>query len=331
MLKNRLLQASSEAARYGNYIYALRGNRHITKYDQDGNEVWTYDPRTTGVAGDGEDLAVDSSGFVYVSINTDSGANEAHKIDPNGNRITRFQGINTTGVERIAVDQNANVYVSASSSIIKFNANGVEAWRYSVNQGYNVTVDTNGNVYTKGVVSGDHYLFKLDSNGDEVWRYKSDSTASNGIFYRVAVDSEGFSYIVGGLYLTKIDPNGEEVWKNTSDLIYGMYSTLVLGDDNFVYIFEVVTGAPGLLHKANAATGVKIWTSNVGEVALSSAINSIYVDPYGFIYAPSRTSSNIGIAKFDPDGTEVWSLYPGSTDSAIALFTVDPGLYPIFF
>ena len=172
-------------------------------------EAWVA--RYDGPAGGGDvpaDLAVDESGFVYVTGSSwggysGSGGTEDDyatvKYDATGSEVwaNRYAGMGFEGVDRasaLALDDIGNVYVTGVShgtgdtgddfATIKYNSVGVEQWvaRYtgppptkpSLESAFDLAVDGSGNVYVTGYSNGygtgyDFATVKYSADGEQQW------------------------------------------------------------------------------------------------------------------------------------------------------------------
>jgi uncharacterized delta-60 repeat protein len=219
------------------------------KYNSAGQEQWV---RTYGGAGNDTAvaIAVDGSGNVYVTgsvldaksdydyvtIKYNSAGDEQWVASYNG------PGNGSDSAKAIAVDKEANVYVTGTShasaddidyATIKYNSAGQEQWvaRYngpgdSDDDAFAFTVDSSGNVYvtggsTGGAISPDYATVKYDSAGQEQWVARYDGFGDYDYATDVVVDDSGNVLVTGdsigsnGLfdYLTiRYDATGLEQW-----------------------------------------------------------------------------------------------------------------------
>ena len=206
----------------------------------------------------GGSVAVDSNGYVDV-VGTTSGSMDDQvatgnndvflkKYDPSGRlEFTHMLGSapEATGLA-ITIDTNDNVYIAgqvygplttsansansgtADTFVTKFDSTGQEEWTRQAGPmvadgGLDLTVDTSGNVYVSGFVSGqidssathagaqDAFVTKLDTDGALVYNEQFGG-ASDDQATAVAVDSAGNVFVAGTTgsngYLRKYDDSG---------------------------------------------------------------------------------------------------------------------------
>jgi len=158
----------------------------LTKFDGNGNEVWTTRIGTNcGDAGVG--VATDKAGNVYVTGSTEgdlggtnAGKSDAFlsKLDPSGDEVwTRQIGTSTHEQSKsVAVDASDNVYISG--------------WTY-------------GDLGGPGEGPCDVFLAKFGSDGNELWTTQI-GTVRNDRSASVAVDAAGNVYISGGPRVTSV-------------------------------------------------------------------------------------------------------------------------------
>jgi hypothetical protein len=185
----------------------------LAKYDSSGNQLWLVQDGTTAndyVNG----LAVDASGNVVVvgrtygglhgntNQETTTGDLFVSKYNTSGTRIWTTQ-LGTTSEDvayGAALDGSGNVYATGFTAgniggtnvggndflLIKLDSLGVQLWAAQVgtttaDEGYDVEVDSSGNVYAigesgtagfdgiAGLGSDDGFVIKYDSGGNKLW------------------------------------------------------------------------------------------------------------------------------------------------------------------
>ncbi|MDH3766748.1 MAG: caspase family protein, partial [Nitrosopumilus sp.] len=136
---------------------------------------WGSESTDDGQFDNPSDIAVDSSGNVYVA---DIENNRIQKFDSNGVFITKWDSKGTgdgqfSAPSGIAVDSSGNVYVadSRNNRIQKFDSNGVFITKWGnvgtddgqFDKPSGIAVDSSGNVYVNDL--WDNRIQKFDSNG----------------------------------------------------------------------------------------------------------------------------------------------------------------------
>jgi hypothetical protein len=249
------------------------------KYNNAGVQQWVKTYNGSGLSTDyAYDIQVDSSGNAYVtgmSYTNNSGTLSYDyctvKYDTNGNQqwvaLYNGTGASTDYGRAVAVDSSGNVYVTGYTytnnsgtttydiGTVKYNSAGAQQWAKTYNgpsgssdYGYDLKVDTSGNVYATGYAyatnSGsstpDMCLVKYDTNGNQQWvKLYNGSSNSSDYGYAVVLDSAGNAYLGGYTYQTnsgvssadygvvKFDAAGNQQWVglyngpgNSSDVVY---------------------------------------------------------------------------------------------------------------
>ncbi|HYX26930.1 MAG TPA: SBBP repeat-containing protein [Pyrinomonadaceae bacterium] len=315
----------------------------VAKLDANGNLIWN-----TFLGGSSSDEAtgvtVDSSGNIYVvgwssaswgsPVRGFSGGYDAWaaKVDATGHLIwNTFLGGPGTMTDfdygrAIAVDDAGSVYVGGESPgtwgspvtvagfgsfIAKLDANGSLIWNSFLGStgAFALALDGAGNVYAAGGggcgwgtpingCSGDSEAFvaKLDANGKLKWNTFLGGTGYD-FGYGVALDALGNVYVSG----ISAASWGSPVRPHTGG-----------GEDAFVAKLD--------------PTGKRVWNTFLGGNALDFGF-ALTVDPLGNSYVAGRSDAAWGspirsfaggaddafVAKLDPNGNLVWSMFLGGT------------------
>lgn len=226
------------------------------KYSSDGTELWVHRFTAPGsVSEGGHAIAVDNSGNVYVSGQTDGLATNLDyltiKYNPDGvvQWIQTYDGpvSGSDLVYAMVIDDQGNVYVTGDSdgdgyATVKYDSDGVEQWvqRNGLDYGYAIAVDLFGDVYVAGDVyttsSSDYGLVKYNSEGVQQWvQYYNGPGNNNDHARAVAIDDSGYVYVTGasddnpGRALTTIkysqedfNPVGINFFNGTSPEIFSL-------------------------------------------------------------------------------------------------------------
>ena len=266
----------------------------LSKFDFDGNEVWT-----TQFGSSSNDysnsIAMHASGNVYISgythgdlggPNAGSGDPFLRKFDSGGNEVWTTQ-IGSSSLDyswSVAVDASGYAYISGhtygdiggpnageeDAYLSKFDSSGNEVWTTQIgtsdrDDSKSVALDASGNIYISGTTESnlggasaggkDAYLSKFDSGGNEIWTTQI-GTSSTDFSYSVAVDASGNVYISGGTYGDLGGPNAG--WS-----------------DAFLSKFD--------------SGGNEVWTTQIGTDRRDSGW-SVAVDASGNVYITGDTT-----------------------------------------
>ena len=299
-------------------------------------------------------LALDLSGNIYVagySIGTSSLEDVAIvKYNPAGVEqwVSRFNGDGnsydiSTG---IAIDLNANVYVSAYSynsvsqedfAVIKLNSNGSQLWVKSFNgpaNGYDISsgiaVDQSGNAFVSGYSFGgsseeDYLTIKYNTDGVLQWDRRYNGTGNSyDIATAVKTDKTGNVYVTGYSpdantfedYTTlKYSPGGDLIWTekyngpaNGGDIA----NSLAVDASNNVYVsgfsYEGATSIDYITVKYSQTVGIN---TSSNEIASGFDLQQNYPNPFN----PSTSigfdlpvSSYVTFEVFNTTGERVTTL-----------------------
>jgi len=248
----------------------------LVKYDAAGNELWT----ATHDDGGQEvplGLAVDRNDDVIVTgvkiISATSTAMHTVKFDGSGAVLWAqdFQaGVLDRGFD-VAVDRDANVYVTGGTASVYSSVAGFTQYTYAVltikydplgavlwtrtdthpatpalNEGMAIAVDQDGNSYV-GTRFGGGTIYKYDSMGGFVWSTYFPATPEATQYPEVsdlALDARGHLSVAGyhpvdgkwEYYLAKLSPNGDLEWSKS------------VGGDFFDLAIDVAVDPEGGIH-----------------------------------------------------------------------------------
>ena len=311
--------------------YLLGIDIFLTKFDNNGNKLWT---KQWGTNKDeqGYSVAVDSSDNVFVTGYTAG--------DLDGNTFTGWVDIFLT----------------------KFDNDGNKLWTrqwgtVGRNTGNSVAVDSLDNVFVVGTTQGDLdgntnigeediFLTKFDNDGNKLWT-KQWGTIAPDIGNSVAIDSSDNVLVTGwtageldgntfvgneDIFLTKFDNDGNKLWTKqwgTTQLDEGNSVAVDSSDNVFVtgYTYGNLDGnasAGGLdiLLTKFDNDGNKLWTKQWGTNKGDGG-NSVSVDSSDNVLVTGWTvgeldgNTNIGkddifVSKFNNDGNKLWTKQWGT-------------------
>ncbi len=313
---------------------------YITKYDTDGNHLWTVLNGTTG-KDRGYAIAVDVDGDVYVtgradlSLNGNAGAGGydlfISKYNADGDRLwTQQTGTNSFEAGYgIALDPDKNVYVVGYSGsgldgnesagatdiiVTKYNTDGVRQWTQqqgtaSVEAGHDIAVDENGNVYITGHTQGD-----LADNNQGGWDFIVAKYDTNGVLqwtqqsgtdgiewgWGIALDSELNIYVTG-ITEGSLDGNASQ---GEMDYFIAKYN------NDGEYIWSLQDG-----------TRSTEWS----ESLVIDSVDNIYTSGifYGAIIPNNGSKEDVFVAKYGNNiiSSEFYTV-GGTVDGIIGSFTL---------
>ena len=200
--------------------------------------------------------------------------------------------------------------------------------------------------------SGDAFVTKFNTNGTKVWT-RILGTSAWDVAYATKTAQDGSIYIAGGTegslsgqtfaggadaFLAKYSPDGLLLWvrllgTNRNDVAYA----LTTGSDGAIYVAGVAEGsldgqstfggADAFISKYDS-NGNKLWTRLLGsgseEVAYALTTGpdgAIYVGGYstGILDGQGNSGNRDAfLAKFNPDGSKVWTRVLGTTSQDYA-------------
>jgi uncharacterized delta-60 repeat protein len=284
------------------------------------NQQWLNRYNAAGDYSDkAKDLVVNSGGNVFITGYTTTNGNHDYitmKLTSAGDTLwTRtYNGVGNGEDEAnaIAIDGSGNVYVTGYARgdgtgddivTIKYNSIGVEQWikvtgtdYMQDDEGRDIAVDANGNVYVTGVMG-------------------IDAAGLNTDFITLKINSAGItqwwnSYVGPG---NSLDRSDKIVLDNAGNPI--VTGRVYNGDDDDWYTA-----------KYNTANGTVVW-SNIADYTKNDRPGDMTIDASNNVYVTGRTKStnyDIATRKIDASGNTVWTkFYQGVDDDRGTAVAVD--------
>ena len=268
-------------------------NFQLAKYDTSGVIQFQKTLSGTASSDSGRDMALDSSGNVYVVGNSNDG--------PSNN----FQ-------------------------IAKYNSSGVVQWQRRLGNessndvGFGIALDSSSNVYVTGVQTygggGElcPQIAKYNSSGTIQWQRRLKPTTGDDYYYGVAAGSSiyacGFSQAAGNnnLLLVKYDTSGTLQWQKRlggANAEFGYGVAIDSSGNVFVSGQTNVSGNYDMLIAKYDSSGTVIWQRKLGDSAVDSVYgsHSIALDSSDNAYVCwTNGNSPLQIAKYDSSGSIQW-------------------------
>jgi len=186
----------------------------LAKYNAAGVEQWKKYYGGVGYEC-GQAIALDASGNIYVTGNSDTGM-ILYKFDDSGEKLWDTGNTNYINGMAIALDGSANVYItgrtdSSNGFLVKYNTSGVLQWENLIQAdqdcGSAVKLDSTGNIYVSGSTRGnldgetnsgnsDGFLIKYSAAGTRQWTKLLGSGALDG-FNAMVLESDEYIFVFG--------------------------------------------------------------------------------------------------------------------------------------
>ena len=268
--------------------------------------------------------------------------------------ISILGNVNSDYGRKIKVDSSGNVYIAGDTNsqgaglydalVTKYNSSGTVEWQRTLGgssneQGYDITLDSSGNVYitgstsSQGVGNGDVLIAKYDTSGTLQWQ-RTLGGAGVDYGYGIAVDLSGNVYITGytnsqgagdqDVLIAKYDTSGTIQWQrvlggasidrgnniavDSSGNVYvsGWTQSQGAGDDDAFIAKYDTSGTLQWQRTLGGASGDYGW-----GIAVDSSGN-VYVA--GQTYSQGAGSSDAFIAKYNTSGTLQWQKVLGGAN-----------------
>ncbi len=291
----------------------------LLKFASNGTLLWE---RTWGGSSNdfGRGVAVDPSGNIYVTGDTDSfGVNRdvfLLKFNSNGELLWQktWGGSNYDIGSGVATDSSGNVYVTGgtwsfgvgntSLFLLKFDSSGTLLWQKTWggavdNHGYGVAVDALGGVYVTGYTDSfgtgesDVLLLKFNATGGLLWQRTWGGPGTN-FGYGVAVGASESIYVTG-ITAGSGDVNFQVpllVFNSTGSLM----SQITWGGSNTNYGYGVVVDTSGQVLVTGSVREAPPYT-------LSSLVSNALGTPSWSLGSPSFTTGSPNFIPGTPTGS----------------------------
>jgi hypothetical protein len=342
-------------------IVGLGGYSALVTLKYDANGFLRFAQADTLYYGYARDIAVDSSGNVYVLAGDIAWYyTRVIKYDANGGRRWVRTIPSTYSIPAaLEVDSAGNVYVLATAYyyyydylILKYDTNGVLLWSQQYDGGgtetaVDLALDSAGNVIVTGTSNNDYLTLKYNANGGLLWfrRYDGGGTETAA---DLTVDSAGNIIVTGTSnddYLTlRYDANGNLLWARRFNVGTDRATAVTVDSARNVYVTGESNGSFATVSYQPNGTQRWVRTSNGGlsqcrpvAVAVDNAGN-VYVAGTGTVGSGDTSYLTV---KYAPNGNEAVQLYDstlgverltaGVLDRAMNFivtgFSVDPDSY----
>ena len=276
--------------------------QYLVKWNSSGTVQWQ---RTLSMSGQhaGHDVALDSSGNVYMCGESDLGTlNNTSltlaKWTSNGtHQWTRYLRGSSYGEYGygVAVDSSDNIYVCGSTSsvgagsndllLVKYNSSGTVQWRRTLggsgsDEGKGVAVDSSDNIYvcgtTRSTSNGNRYMMiaKYNSSGTLQWQNTlGGSNRDEG--EHIEVDSSDNIYVVGrtqsgqgsnDIFVAKLPNDGS---------LTGTYGSLTYAASTFNGSSPSFTEGTPSLSSASASLTPFTYNLSISNSSLTSVTTSL--------------------------------------------------------
>ncbi|MFL5814580.1 MAG: SBBP repeat-containing protein, partial [Bdellovibrionia bacterium] len=308
----------------------------VTKYDSTGTKQWT---KQLGVASrwtQGNAVATDSSGNIFVTGYTNGGLDGntvtgsydffVTKYDSTGTKQwTKQMGVasKSTFANAVATDSSGNSFVTGYTNggldgntltgtqdffVIKYDSTGAKIWTHLMGvashdtRAYGATTDTSGNVLIAGFTYGG-----LDGN----------TLSGTDDFFVTKYNSSGAKSWTKQLgSLGPANTSGRAVAYDSSENVYIAGSTSGGLDGN------TLTGNTDFFVTKYNSSGTKLWTRQLGLASNVTSALGVATDPSGNVFVTGYTSGGLDgntltgtqdlfITKYDSSGTKIWTKQLG--------------------
>ena len=371
----------------GNVLVSGRPSATTVKYDPDGNELWRAVYRVRAKKWKGPDLALDASGNAYVFVRNRRALvvvkydglgrqlwergipSELSRLGPDGalyvvrERFLAKYGTDgsvlwekevavgtSSGVERLDVDMDGNVYLLGStfeapdgrtSFVAKYDPAGTPLWLFRGQPSEELlwpvqAVDPEGNVYyvantrPKEADVGAVVAVKVSPTGAELWRSPLETPIGGSLQLIVTPEGEAFlaASEAGDLVGVNLAPDGSESWRVRVDVPMRRRDRpekVVVDDSGGVYVLgrsEDDMACQPVLMKYGP-DGRELWMAHLEENVCGHAKLAVDVEGHAIVASPVATT------KYDSEGNQLWSVPDGRATLSVTSLILDAegGIY----
>jgi hypothetical protein len=263
----------------------------------------------------GNAIAVDLSGNVYTTGRFNSGAD----FDPD-----------TTTVYNLSTSGSIDIFIS------KLDINGKFVWAKkvggtSLDEGYGLKLDHDGNVYVTGYFRGtadfdpgpgvhnitasasasagpDFFVLKLDANGDFVWA-KSFGISGWDVGQALTIDTAG-NVLITGYYRGVVD----------FDPGVGIYTLPGSSSNDCIYVLKLDTNGDFIwaksMHGNDHASALNIACDNQENIYLTGSFSGnidFNPDTLGAYFLSSSGAKDVFVCKLNQSGNFIWARKMGGS------------------
>ncbi len=287
---------------------------YVAEYSKTGALLWARDVAGSGFSrSQGNTVKVDSSGNVVIAgfFNDTINFNTGGDGNSNGSSLTSAGG--------------------SDAFVAKYDGSGNFLWSKSIggpsaDQGNAVSVDSAGNIYLTGSVTGEvnvgslgvssngtnALITKIDPSGNVVWA-KTFGSNGNTSGSRVVVDAAGNVY-AQGTYTSNVaytDAAGSSLTLNGNGRLPSVFTAKLNSDGSIAW-------ADGFTGEGNVTAG-GLAVDSAGSVFLDGTIRAA-TNFGGKTLTPNDGSKANGfVAKLNPNGSVAWAEQVGATTTNFAV------------
>lgn len=272
----------------------------LVKYDSSGVLQWQKSLTYAGSQADCSDIALDSSGNIYLAGTSPTGATygQGTLVKYNSSGAVQWQVAITKATGQssyysIVIDSSDNIFVTGTALtgvggtsygiVAKYNTSGALQWKKQIGNPEfpvltSITADSLGNIYTAGWGGANYssYIIKLDTNGAIQWQRNFSATNYWAQIYSITIDSSD-NLVVGGftrstsgsinqILMLKVPSDGTPTGTYTASGISFTYNTPTLAISDLSAWSATTTtmtaGTPSFTAATSSLTGATSTLTN---------------------------------------------------------------------